>query len=316
MNNFDVTVIIVNYNTRQLLLNCLKSIYEQTQEITFEVIVVDNASVDGSVEAVTQAFPQVHLMANRKNLGFAAANNQGIRSSGGRYILLLNPDTVVLDRAIDKTVHFADHNPDVAVVGCQVLENEATIQQTCFAFPSVLNLALATTGLNRLFPHSRFFARPNMGWWDRDTQRDVDVVSGMFFLVRRDAVQRVGLMDEDYFVFAEEADWCFRFHRAGWRCVFAPVAKIIHLDGGGKSTSQVNVKMYVQLQKSLLIFFRKHRGLAAFFAAKVIYIFMMAVRAIAWQVCAFCQSDPKPRIKLAQVTAALRYHLAGREPET
>jgi GT2 family glycosyltransferase len=314
MNLCDVTIIIVNYNTRELLLNCLRSVYEQTREGFVKVVVVDNASRDGSAATVAGAFPQVELIANTENRGFAAANNQGLRIAEGRYVLLLNPDTIILDQAVEKAVAFADQNPDVAVVGCQVLENEKTIQRTCFAFPSLLGLILAGTGLNRIFPRSRIFARHNMGWWDRDTQREVDVVSGMFFLVRQEAIRRIGLMDEDYFVYAEETDWCWRFWRAGWRCVFFPSARIIHLDGGGKSTAQASVKMYVQLQKSLLLFFRKHLGRCSCFLARMVFILTMAARAAVWSVGSLFTTQSAARQKRIQSAAALQYHLFGREP--
>lgn len=309
-----MTVVIVGYNTRELLLDCLRSIYDQTRGVTFDVIVVDNASRDGSVAAVARAFPQVRLIANGQNRGFAAANNQGLRIARGRYILLLNPDTVILDNAIAGMVAFADRHPEAAVVGCQVLEDERTIQRTCFSFPSVLGLLLTGLRLNRLFPRSRFFGRPDLAWWDRNSPREVDVVSGMFFLVRREAMDQVGLLDEDYFVYAEETDWCYRFRKAGWHCLFAPEARIIHRDGGNKSTDQVPVRMYVQLQKSLLIFYRKHRGWSSFVLAKAIYILMMAVRTLIWGTCAALRVGTDPRPRLARAVAALQYHLVGKEP--
>ena len=241
-----VSVIIVSWNTRDLLRECLKTVLRETQNLACEVLVVDNASEDGTVEMLAGEFPHVRVTANPSNRGFAAANNQALSVAQGRYCLLLNPDTLILDRAIERAVSFAEHHPQHAVVGCQVMEDENTIQRTCFSFPSAWGLLLDTVGLSAVLPRSRVFGRGKIGWWDRTTEREVDVVSGMFMLVRRDAIVQVGLMDEDYFVYAEETDWCFRFWRAGWRCVFTPQARIIHLDGGGKSTSQVSVKMFVQ----------------------------------------------------------------------
>ncbi len=289
--------------------------FDQTRKVAIKVIVVDNASADGSVETVAREFPRVHLIANTENRGFAAANNQGLRNAEGRYVLLLNPDTIILDGAVDKAAAFADQNPDAAVIGCQVLENESTIQRTCFAFPSLSSLILTGSGLDRIFPRSRIFGKHNMGWWNRDTQREVDVVSGMFFLVRREAIRQVGLMDEDYFVYAEETDWCWRFRQAGWRCLFFPAAKIIHLDGGSKSTSQVSVKMYVQLQKSLLIFFRKRLGRLSFYLARMIFIVNMALRAAVWSVGGMFNLGKCSRVKCVQSAAALQFLVFGREPE-
>ncbi|MCE4225050.1 glycosyltransferase family 2 protein [Methylobacterium sp. C25] len=310
----DVSIIIVNWNTCDVLRGCLSSIFEQTTDISIEVIVIDNASCDGSVEAVSTEFPAVTLIANHENRGFAAANNQGIRISRGRHVLLLNPDTVILDAAITRCVAFADVRPDIGVVGCKVFTDEDTVQQTGFAFPGPWNLFLVLSGLGRCFPKSRIFGRPELGWWDRDSELDLDVVSGMFMLVRREAIEQVGLMDERFFVYAEEADWCYRFAKAGWRRVFTPTARILHLDGGGKSSSQINTRMFIQLQKSLLIYFRKHLGPVSWTVGKMLYIASDLGRSAAWLVSARVTGDPGLRAKSAAAAAALRYHLRGIEP--
>jgi len=196
------------------------------------------------------------------------------------------------------------------------MENEATVQRTCFGFPGPWNLFLVESGLCRRFPRSHFFARPEIGWWDRDTEREVDVVSGMFMLVRRAAMEQVGLMDEDYFVYAEEADWCYRFSRAGWKRVFAPVASILHCEGGGKSTSQVRPRMHVQLQKSLLVFNRKNFGLWAWLLAKLLFLAGSAVKLLLFTLKRATPgaSEAVRRARLA--SASLRYHLWGMEPSS
>jgi GT2 family glycosyltransferase len=310
----DISIIIVNWNTRDCLRDCLRSVYEQTKNICFEVIVIDNTSTDGSAAMVKKEFPQTILLENSENRGFAAANNQGMAIAKGRYVLLLNPDTIVLDRTIKKTMDFADSHPDVGVVGCQVLENETKIQRTCFAFPSLSNLILQKTDLHRLFPRSRFFGRVDMGWWDRKTERDVDVVSGMFMLVRHKAIEQVGLMDEDYFIYAEETDWCFRFWLASWRRVFTPVGRIIHRDGGNKSTDKARVKMYVQLQKSMMIFYRKNCGLFTWMIAKIIYSVEMLAKAVFWKIVSLIQNRDRARLETQKSLAALKFHLFGIEP--
>jgi GT2 family glycosyltransferase len=309
----EVSVVVVNWNARDYLRRCLASIIEQTQ-LPVEIIVVDNASRDGSADMVRAEFPAVRLIVNDENRGFAAANNQGLRIARGRWLLLLNPDTVVLNGAIDKTVAYALGCPAAGVVGCRVMESETRVQRTCFGFPGPLNLLLVETGLCRMFPASRLFGRPWIGWWDRDCERDVDVVSGMFMLVRREAMEQVGLMDEDYFVYAEEADWCFRFARAGWRCVFAPVASILHCEGGGQSTRQVKPRMHVQLQKSVLIFNRKNLGIAAWLLVKAVFLVGSMARVMLFTVSGLVSSAgaSAPRVRLA--TASLRYHLLGSDP--
>jgi len=251
----DVSIIIVNWNTKELLQNCLTSVYEQAGIVNYEVIVVDNASIDGSVESIRTKFPQVKLIENSANRGFAVANNQGMAVARGRYVLLLNSDTVVLN-GIAKTIAFADAHPRVAVVGCKVLNPNGTLQRTCFMFPSILNLLLEASYLYKLFPNSKFFGREEMTWWDRSDTREVDVVTGCFMLVRREAIEQVGMMDEQFFMYGEEADWCYRFKKAGWKIVFAPVGHIIHL--GGASSSRVAAKMTLQLRGAILQFMAKH----------------------------------------------------------
>lgn len=310
----DVSVVIVSWNTRDLLRACLASIARQPQSVSIEVIVVDNASRDGTPDMVADEFPDVHLIRNELNRGFAAANNQGMRLRRGRYVLLLNPDTIILDRAIAKTKAYADAHPDIGVVGCQVLEDDRRIQRTGFSFPTPWNLFLVNSGLSRCFPRSRLFGQPELGWWDRTTERDVEVVSGMFMLVKQEVINRVGLLDEDYFVYGEEADWCFRIWKAGWRCVFAPVGQIIHLDGGGKSTSQVSIRMFVQLQKSLMIFQRKNLGWRAWAAAKLVYTVSNLIRGVAWLALAMVRRDATLRRKASAAAAALKFHLRGVEP--
>jgi GT2 family glycosyltransferase len=313
MKGCDVSVIIVNWNTRDILRDCLRSVFDQTCELAFEVVVIDNASSDGSAAMVKSEFPQVILIENQDNRGFAAANNQGIALAKGRYVLLLNPDTIVLDQAVQKTIKYADQHPDIGVVGCQVHVDAETIQRTCMMFPSVLNLVIQKSGLARFFPRSRLWAREQMGWWDRKSERDVDVVSGMYMLVRRAAIDQVGLMDEDYFIYAEETDWCYRFKKAGWRCVFAPVARIIHRDGGGKSTAQISVKMFVQQQKSILIFHKKNLGIGSWFAAKMIYLGSMLFRMSVFGPMSILGMGRNSSKKAAQSWAAVKFHLFGAE---
>lgn len=258
----DVSVVIVNWNTREILRDCLRSIYEQTLGLTFEVIVIDNASEDGSLQMVKDEFKEVILVENSTNRGFAAGNNQGLAIAKGRYVLLLNSDTVVLDNAIAKTVAFADANPEGAVIGCRILYPDKTLQTSCFMFPSLLNLLLSATYMYKLFPASKLFGRENMTWWARDDAREVDVVTGCFMLVRREALEQVGVMDEQFFMYGEETDWCYRFKKAGWKCLFSPSGSIIHIHGA--SSKARRHAMMLQCRASILLFFKKHRGQLAY----------------------------------------------------
>ena len=276
----DVSIIVVNWNTKEFLQNCLMSIYGQADNVSYEIIVVDNASGDGSATMVRTRFPQVKIIENPINRGFAAANNQGFAIAEGRYVLLLNSDTVVLDSAIAKSIAFANAHPDAAAVGCRVLNPDRTLQQTCFMFPSILNMILSSTYQYKFFPKSKFFGRERMTWWDRSDAREVDVVTGCFMLVRREAIDQVGMMDERFFMYAEETDWCYRFKQVGWKILFTPDAEIVHL--GGQSTAQKSATMIVQLRLSILEFIRIHHGWLAHRIACFLVVLFFAVRIPIW----------------------------------
>jgi GT2 family glycosyltransferase len=309
----NVSIVIVNWNTRDILRDCLASIAAQTHA-RHEVIVIDNASHDGSAEMVRAEYPSMRLIANVVNRGFASANNQGLAMARGRHVLLLNPDTVVLDGAIDRMLAWLAGHPDVGCVGCQVLEGPGIVQQTCFADPTPLNLAIVEVGLHRLGARIALFGRPFYRDWDRTTQREVDVVSGMFMLVPRIVLETVGPLDPDFFVYAEEADWCRRIRAAGWRCVFAPEAQIIHLDGGSKSTVQIQSRMYIQMQKSHLIYAAKHHGRVGYWAVKGLFIGSALLRrAIFWPL-RLMRRDPTTAARARLAAAALAFHVLGREP--
>ncbi len=265
---------------------------------------MDNASADGSVAMVRQDFPHVRLMENAENRGFAAANNQGIAVARGRYVLLLNSDTIVLDGAIARTVAFADAHRDAAVVGCRVLNADRTLQPTCFMFPSVLNMLLSSTYLYKLWPQSRLLGRERMTWWRRDDVREVDVVTGCFMLVRSEAIGQIGVMDERFFMYGEETDWCYRFQRAGWKVLFTPTAEIVHL--GGQSSRRVRVEMTVQLRLSILRFIRKHHGWAYHKLACLLVALFFAVRVPVW-LAVYAVS----RGRRERAGAKLRAYLAG-----
>lgn len=279
----DVSIVIVNWNTGQITCDCLRSVYEQTTGVSFEAIVIDNASSDNSVAIFKEKFPQVILIENDDNRGFAAANNQGMAIAKGRFILLLNSDTVVLENAIEKTVEFAYSRSDAAVIGCKVLNSDKSLQPTCFMFPSILNMLLSATYLYKILPKNRFFGREHMTWWGRNNERQVDVVTGCFMLVQREAIEQIGMMDERFFVYAEETDWCYRFKEAGWKVIFTPCAQIIHL--GGESSKKVATEMGLQLRGSILQFIHKHRPRWEYASACLLVWLFCAVRIPYWFMC-------------------------------
>ena len=289
----DVSIIIVAWNVREFLYNCIKSVYEQTEGISFEVIYVDNASEDGSIEKVRQEFPEVRIIENEENKGFITANNQAIEIAEGRYVLLLNSDTIILDNAIAKTVKFADTHPETAVVGCKVLNHDRTLQRNCSMFNSILNMFLYATYLYKIFPQNRFFGRQHMTWWDFNDIKEVDVVCGCFSLVRKEAIDQVGLMDPRYFVYGDDPDWCYRFKKSGWKIMFTPEPEIIHF--GGQTTEQKANKFLLQLYGSKLIFMKLHRSKMAFPFACFLTASFFFLRILYWFVTAICRKNKREK---------------------
>lgn len=288
----DLSIVIVSWNTRRLLQACLRSVFDHLGGLHAEVLVVDNASRDGSAELVAREFPEARLIANDRNVGFAAANNQAIRESRGRHLLLLNSDTEVLAGVLPALVRYGDTHPEVGVLGCRVLNPDRSLQPTCFRFPSLASLLLLATGLHRLgWP--RFLGRYRMVHWRRDDERDVDVVTGCCMLVRRSASDEVGLLDEQFFMFGEETDWCTRFRHAGWAVRFAPVGEIIHY--GGASAEKLHARRGMLLWGSLVRLHRKHGGRAAAAAAWALLWMFNASRSLLWGLAALVSGDPEHR---------------------
>jgi hypothetical protein len=273
-------------------------VYTFTKGLSFEVFVVDNGSSDGSAQMVRDEFPEVILIANSENRGFAAANNQALALAKGDYVLLLNSDTYLLDNSLLKAVEFAERHPEAGMIGCRVLNADGTLQPTCFQYPSVLNLFLQTFYLSKLFPRSRFFGRERMTWWDRNDVREVEVITGCFLLVRAEVIEQIGFLDESFFMYGEETDWCYRAHRAGWKLLFTPDARIVHL--GGASSRQNRPEMVLQLRGSILYFIRKHHSKAAYILSCVLVCLFFALRVPYWLFRGLCvQSERKPCLATA-----------------
>lgn len=276
----DLSIVIINWNTRQLLSDCLNSVMAGIRGLDAEVFVVDNASTDGSAEMVAGEFPQVRLIRNATNLGFAAANNIALREAVGRHVLLLNSDTIVHGAVLPASVAWMDTHPSVGVMGPRILNADGSAQVSATAFPSLGMLALQTLGLTRIarFDSYRLTA------WDRRETRAVDVISGCAMVVRRAAMVDVGLLDESFFFFGEETDWCRRFAAAGWGVVFAPVGEITHFGGG--SVRRLNHKRDVMLTEGTVRVHRKANGLPGAVASYAILAAFNASRAAFWSLAA------------------------------
>ncbi|MBN2006827.1 MAG: glycosyltransferase family 2 protein [Anaerolineae bacterium] len=251
----DISIIVVSWNVSSLLADCLHTILSETTEVTYQITVVDNASTDGSADMIMRNFPEVNLIRNSENLGFARGNNLGIRAltSLPTYILLLNSDTLVSPGTLTTLVRFMDEHPQAAACSPRLIASDGTPQAFAFGGDPTLGYLLSR-GIKRLV------LRQFMHDWGVHTAQLVDWVAGTCMLVRRTAMEKVGLLDENIFMYFEDNDWCLRFRKAGWKVYYVPSAEIVHL--GGQSLKQ-NPRAQQAYYQSLRYFYRKHYGFLA-----------------------------------------------------
>ncbi len=292
----DVTVSIVSFNTRDLLRRCLESLFRpETAEVRaaweaagaplahaereparFEVVVVDQVSLDESAEMVAAEFPQVRLIHLDRNVGFAGANNLAYREASGRYFLLLNSDTVIRPGMLRALVRFADDNPRAGIVGPKVLNPDGSLQPSCRRFPTIGAGLFRNTPLGRLFPQNRYTREYLMQEWDHAAPRSVDWVSGCCLLARREVIETIGPMDEDYFMYFEDVDWCLRASQAGAEVWYCPDGVVLHEKG--RSTDKAVKRMIVRHHLSAYRYFTKHHAGARRPAARALLAGGLGVR--------------------------------------
>lgn len=278
----DLAIIIVNYNTRDYLQNCLTSIYNSRGDFSFEVCVVDNASSDDSADMVRAKFPQVRLIESPVNGGFSYANNLGLRAYGfepvievnhivpassrpsaapnlsdtPRFLLLLNPDTVLPPEGLAMMMEFMDEHPEAAVAGPKLVLEDGSIDLACRrSFPTPQVALYRMLGLSRLFPHHPRFGRYNLTYLDPDQVTEVDSVVGAFMLTRREAIQQAGLLDEAFFMYGEDLDWAYRFHQAGWKVYYNPAVTVLHVK---RAASRHSRRAGREFYRAMRIFYHKH----------------------------------------------------------
>jgi GT2 family glycosyltransferase len=252
-----LTVVIVNYNKGPLLLACLDSVYKAAATTPPEVIVVDNASTDGVVAVLPTRYPGVRAIRNTVNVGFARAVNQGLAVARATTLVLLNPDTVVLDGALEALAAYLEAHRDVGAVGPQLLDTDGSIQLSCRAFPGYATALFGRYGLlTRWFPRNPFSRRYLLSDWDHAETRDVDWVSGACLATRRDVLDGVGLLDERFFLFNEDVDLCKRIRDGGWRVVYLPEARVVHHIGA--SRERVPARLVIARHRGMVHYQRKH----------------------------------------------------------
>ena len=271
----DLAIVIVNYNTRDVLRDCLRSIRESVGDITCEVVVVDNCSSDDSVAMVRAEHPWVqHVLATDHNGGYAFANNMGLRILGygigrspealPRYVLLLNPDTVLPPTALQAMVSLMDANPELGAAGPKLVRQDGSLDKACRrSFPTPAISFYRFSGLSKLFPHSPRFGRYNMTFLDENVHTDVDAVVGAFMIIRSEALEQAGLLDETFFMYGEDLDLCYRIKQQGWRIVYYPAVTVLHLKGA--ASRKASRRAIIAFYESMRIFHNKHYRAQTFF---------------------------------------------------
>ena len=268
----DLSIVIVSYNTKDFLKRCLTSILSSIEgKLSYEIIVVDNASSDNSSEMVRKEFPHIELIANKNNVGFSKANNQGIKiSENCKYVLFLNPDTIMQDQTIEEMIKFMDNNKDAGAATCKLVMLNGKIDDASHrGFPTPWNALCYFTGLSRIFPESRIFTGYNLGWMDMDKTHEIDALAGAFMLVRREAGEDVKWWDEDYFFYGEDIDFCYELKQKGWKIYYVPTVFVTHykgVSGGIKSVSKEITTASIETKKratkwrfnAMRIFYNKH----------------------------------------------------------
>lgn len=260
----NLSIIIVSWNTRDILAQCLTSIYLHPPEGAYEIWVVDNASDDSSIEMLKSDFPDVRLIENTRNVGFAHANNQALQVCNGKNVLLLNPDTKVFPGTFKLLMDFLHSHSSAGVVGPRTLNPDHSLQTSCYPFPTLLREFWRLLHFDKFKPYGTY----SMSGWDTNNAKEVDVLLGACLLISKDVLDEIGFFDENYFMYTEEVDLCYRIRQSGKHNYWLPQASIIHY--GGQSTKQAATAMFLQLYKSKLQFFRKHYGKVAGFLYKLI----------------------------------------------
>ena len=280
-NVYELGIVIVNWNTREFLRRCLDTVVASEGIDRYRTVVVDNASIDGSIDMVTRHFPQIEVIVNEANLGYPRANNIGLRhlgfraagavaESAPRYALLLNPDTELPQDALSRMIRFMDSRPDIGVAGPKLVLGDGSLDKACRrSFPTPLVSFYHYSGLARLFPRNRRFGRYNMTFADEDAELEVDSVVGAYMQVSKAAIERAGLLDDAFFMYGEDIDWAFRIKQAGFKVWYYPAVTVYHFK---RAASRKNPKAQFEFWRAMLIFYRKHFRRTTLFPVHVLIL--------------------------------------------
>jgi len=307
-----LSIVIINYNTKALILCCLQSIMEQAPD-TCEIIVVDNHSTDGSTEAIKRQFPGALLIENERNEGYAKAVNKGLVRSRGEWILVLNSDIELRPHALQNSIEFMRNHLDTGIAGCKLFNPDGTLQPSCEGFPSLWNILCESFFLDKLFPRSRLFGKLHMTYFNYDRAAKVDRVMGAFLLIRKTALAEIGFMDEQFFFYSEEVDWCYRAWQKGWAVYFFPDAEAIHYGGG--SADPVSPALFIERHKNRFLFYRKYHDPLSSFCLRMVAALGIFLRLVAWSCLAIHRglwkkaSRPASTKKVRAYWATLKWYL-------
>lgn len=312
-SDMKVSVVIVSWNAKAYLLRCIESVLEQTVRAShsIQIIVVDNASQDGSAEAVAERFPGVTLIVNERNYGFARANNIGIRASDGDYLCLINSDVVVRDECFARSIAYMEKHPAIGLLGPRIIDSDNRVQRSCMGYPTLWNTLCRALALDTLFPRSRVFGGHLLTYWSHDDIRPVEVINGCFWVVRRLALEQVGLLDERFFIYAEDVDWCKRFNESGWAVVYFPGAEAMHY--GGASSANAPIRFNLEMQRANYQYWQKYHSRAGVAAYLVISLIHHALRVLG-EIAAYPvgKSTKDSSYKIRRSIASIRWILGSK----
>lgn len=307
----QVSIIVVSWNARGYLQQCLASIRQHSPACVLEVIVVDNSSADGSAEMVERDFPEVTLIRAGSNLGFARANNLAMKRAAGSLLALVNSDALVHPGCLETLTDYLDRHPEVGLVGPRVNGGDGKLQRTCRRLPTVWNTTCRTFALDRLFANRWIFGGYEMTELDHETRREVEVLSGCFCIARRAAVADVGGLDERFFFYAEDIDWCKRLSDHGWKLMYIPEATATHFGGG--STNNAPLRYSVEILRATLKYWRKHHGIAGQLACLALLVshhwLRLMLRAVNRAIG--LGASPESRHKFREDVVCLRWLFTG-----
>jgi GT2 family glycosyltransferase len=301
-----LSVVIICWNDLKVISDCLQSIYEETKAIDFEVIVSDNGSSDGSLDFIRKHYGQVQVVENKANLGFARGNNAGIQVAKGQYVLILNPDTIIRNRALERLVEFADRHPEAGAFGCRVLNPDGSFQNPARPIPTLRGYLLAALYLRWLGRLSDALATDIYPGWDGRTERLIGYQSGCCILVRNELLQRLSGFDEQFFYHFEETDLCCRIWRSGSSILYCPIAEITHL--GGQSVGRFPIRFALETYRGGYRFFWKHYGTRTLTRIRWVYLLHLGIRFTGYSLLNLVKSSEALRSRLSMYQVALKWH--------